>query len=229
MHKLHDTTEVPIVKFVDWLGIARAKFYEWRRRYGKANEHNAKIPRDHWTELWERQAIIDYFDQHPLEGYRRLTFMMLDDDIVAVSPATTYRVLRAAGRLDRHRPKPSTKGTGFVQPLGPHRHSHRPLQQPPFAQRHRLRHPARQTPRPRDRDLGRPRPQARGSPRPPPQEPRTGDPAVDPPPPDEMKPLRARNHRESGEVHGHQRMRMRHGVNVDRQRERCGRFYILAP
>jgi transposase InsO family protein len=50
--------------------------------------------------------------------------MMLDDDVVAVSPATVYRGLRAAGRLDRHRPKPSTKGTGFVQPLGPHMHWH---------------------------------------------------------------------------------------------------------
>ena len=112
------------MKFVEWLGIARAKFYEWRRRYGKANEHNAKIPRDHWTELWEREAIVAYFDLHPLEGYRRLTFMMLDDDIVAVSPATVYRVLRAAGRLDRNRPKPTKKGTGFVQPFGPHVHWH---------------------------------------------------------------------------------------------------------
>ena len=112
------------MKFVDWLDIARAKFYEWRRRYGKINEHNGKIPRDHWIELWERQAIIDYFDQHPLEGYRRLTFMMLDDDIVAVSPATVYRVLRAAGRLDCHSHKPTKKGTGFVQPLGPHMHWH---------------------------------------------------------------------------------------------------------
>ena len=124
MHRLAEKTEVPLVKFVDWLGIARAKFYEWRRRYGKANEHNGKIPRDHWIELWERDAIIAYFDQHPLEGYRRLTFMMLDEGIVAVSPATVYRVLRAAGRLDRHRPKPSTKGTGFVQPPGPHMHWH---------------------------------------------------------------------------------------------------------
>ena len=124
MHKLSEKTEVPIVKFVDWLGIARAKFYEWRRRYGKLNEHNGKTPRDHWIEPWERQAIVHYFDTHPLEGYRRLTFMMLDDDVVAVSPATAYRVLRAAGRLDRHRPKPSKKGTGFVQPLGPHVHWH---------------------------------------------------------------------------------------------------------
>jgi putative transposase len=41
--------------------------------------------------------------------------MMLDDDIVAVSPATVYRVLRTAGRLDRNRPKPT---------FGPHVHWH---------------------------------------------------------------------------------------------------------
>jgi len=124
VHRLAEKTEVPLVKFVDWLDIARAKFYEWRRRYGKVNEHNGKIPRDHWLELWERAAIVDYFDQHPLEGYRRLTFMMLDDDIVAVSPATVYRVLRDAGRLDRRPHTPTKKGTGFVQPLGPHMHWH---------------------------------------------------------------------------------------------------------
>lgn len=50
--------------------------------------------------------------------------MMLDQDIVAVSPATVYRVLSAAGRLDRWNRKPSRKGTGFEQPDGPHRHWH---------------------------------------------------------------------------------------------------------
>ena len=45
--------------------------------------------------------LIDYFDCHPLDGYRRLTFMMLDEDVVALSPLTTYRVLSKAGRLDR--------------------------------------------------------------------------------------------------------------------------------
>ena len=50
--------------------------------------------------------------------------MMLDADVVAVSPSTTYRVLRAAGLLDRHNPRPSKKGTGFVQPLSPHMHWH---------------------------------------------------------------------------------------------------------
>ncbi len=75
MHRLAEKTEVPIVKFVDWLGIVRSKFYGWRARYGKANEHNGKVPRDQWIEPWERTAIIDYFDKHPLEGYRRLVFV----------------------------------------------------------------------------------------------------------------------------------------------------------
>lgn len=58
-----------------------------------ANEHNCQIPRDWWLEDWEKKAIVDYHDNHPLDSYRRLTFMMLDEDIVAVSPSTTGRVL----------------------------------------------------------------------------------------------------------------------------------------
>lgn len=50
--------------------------------------------------------------------------MMLDDDVVAVSPATVYRVLKAAGRLDRRGPSSSSKGTGFNQPDSPHQHWH---------------------------------------------------------------------------------------------------------
>jgi transposase InsO family protein len=50
--------------------------------------------------------------------------MMLDADVVACSPASVYRVLKAAGLLDRHNRKPSSKGTGFAQPLRPHEHWH---------------------------------------------------------------------------------------------------------
>lgn len=117
-------TELSVTRLVGWIGIARGKYFDWRDRYGKANEHNALVPRDHWIESWEREAIIDYFDRHPLEGYRRLTFMMLDEDVVAVSPATSYRVLSKAGRLDHWNRTPSKKGTGFVQPLRPHEHWH---------------------------------------------------------------------------------------------------------
>lgn len=116
--------EIPAQQLLAWLELGTSKFHSWKNRYGKANEHNGQIPRDHWLEDWEKAAILDYHDRHPLEGYRRLTFMMLDEDVVAASPATVYRVLKANRRLDRHKFSPSKKGTGFVQPLKPHEHWH---------------------------------------------------------------------------------------------------------
>ena len=115
---------MPAARFVPWLGIARSKFFDWRRRYGRANEHNALVPRDHWIEPWERSAIIEFYLAHATDGYRRVTFMMLDANVVAVSPATTYRVLSRAGLMRRWNTAPSKKGTGFEQPLQPHEHWH---------------------------------------------------------------------------------------------------------
>ena len=43
--------------------------------------------------------------------------MMLDADIVAVSPSSVWRVLGQAGLLTKWNGKPSKKGTGFEQPL----------------------------------------------------------------------------------------------------------------
>jgi putative transposase len=116
--------ELPARRLLGWLELGTSKFHQWKQRYGKANEHNGQVPRDWWLEPWEKQAILDYHDRHPLDGYRSLTFMMLDDDVVAVSPSSVYRVLKQAGRLDRRNSVPSKKGTGFVQPLAPHRHWH---------------------------------------------------------------------------------------------------------
>ena len=119
-----EKTEIPAGRFIAWLGIAPSKFYSWRGRYGCVNEHNAWVPRDFWLQEWEKQAILDFYRQHPLQGYRRLTFMMLDADIVAVSPSSVWRVLSRAGLLRKWRGKTSLKGTGFQQPLQPHQHWH---------------------------------------------------------------------------------------------------------
>ena len=119
-----EKTEIPARRFIGWLGIAKSKFHNWRARYGKVNEHNGKIPRDFWLEDWEKRAIIEFRHAHPDEGYRRLTFMMLDADVVAVGPTSVWRLLREAGLLRRWNGKPSKKGTGFVQPLSPHEHWH---------------------------------------------------------------------------------------------------------
>ncbi len=119
-----ERTDIAVERFVRWLGISASKFFAWRQRYGRVNEHNAWIPRDHWLTPLEREKIIAYHQQNPDEGYRRLTYMMLDADIVAVSPATAFRVLREAGLLRRWNVKPSKKGHGFQQPLVPHEHWH---------------------------------------------------------------------------------------------------------
>ena len=119
-----EKTEIGAGHFIRWLGITASKFYSWRKRYGCVNEHNGWIPRDFWLAEWEKQAIIDFHRKNPLEGYRRLTFMMLDADVVAVSPSSVWRVLSQAGLLGKWNGKPSKKGTGFEQPSEPHQHWH---------------------------------------------------------------------------------------------------------
>ena len=119
-----EKTEIGAGRFIEWLGLRTSKFYDWSERYGKANEHNAWVPRDFWLEDWEKKAIVDFHLKNPLEGYRRLTFMMLDQDVVAVSPSSVWRVLGQAGLLAKWNGTPSKKGTGFAQPPAAHEHWH---------------------------------------------------------------------------------------------------------
>ena len=91
IHHWAGRTELPLRRLLRWLGVARSQFDRWRRRAGTPNRHNGRIPRDFWLEDWEKQAIIGFHFKNPLEGYRRLTFMMLDADIVAVSPTSAGR------------------------------------------------------------------------------------------------------------------------------------------
>jgi hypothetical protein len=73
-----EQTEIYVERLLSWIGLSSRKFRDWPQRYGKVNEHNFKVPRDHWLEDWEKKAIVDFYGQYPLEGYRRLCFMMLD-------------------------------------------------------------------------------------------------------------------------------------------------------
>ncbi len=63
-----DRTELAASQLLHWLGLGTSKFHDWKDRYGKVNEHNGTVPRDWWLEDWEKRAIVDYHDRHPLEG-----------------------------------------------------------------------------------------------------------------------------------------------------------------
>jgi len=111
-------------KLIAWSGLSRNRFYDWGKRKGQANQHNAPIPKSHWILEWERKAIIQFATEHLEAGYRRITYLMLDQDVVAVSPSSTYRVLLKAGLLNPRQFGPSKKGTGFEQPIAAHEHWH---------------------------------------------------------------------------------------------------------
>lgn len=107
-----------------WIGIGRGKYEDWRSRFGKVNEHNAWVPRDHWLTEDEIMRITHFARANPTEGYRRMTFLMLDQDVVACSPSSVYRVLKKAGLLAGQTPHVTKKGTGYVQPLQAHQEWH---------------------------------------------------------------------------------------------------------
>ena len=121
-----EKAELPVRTFLTGFSLHPSKYHSWRDRYGKDNFHNGKIARDHWLEDWERQAIVTFSEQNQGERYRPLAYRMLDADIVAVSPATVYRVLKGAGRIPPRwgTSKTTSKGKGFTQPLLPHEHWH---------------------------------------------------------------------------------------------------------
>lgn len=112
-------------EIINMIGIKPSRFYNWCMRKGIPNQHNGKQPRSHWILPEEREAIIKFCRNRLGEGYRRLTYMMLDLDVAAVSPSTTYRVLKEAGLLNRWSTKRTvSKGQGFDHPDGPHKHWH---------------------------------------------------------------------------------------------------------
>lgn len=129
---LKDSSHLSLASLIGFLGIARCKFYAWKDRYGKENKHNGKMPKKHWLTPEEVEAIIDYARKKIpggcyflKNGYRRLTYMMIDDDVAAASPATVYRILKKEGLLNRWNTKrKGSKGSGYNQPTGPHREWH---------------------------------------------------------------------------------------------------------
>ena|SRR5437870_3729074 len=51
-----EKTEISAGRFISWLGVTASKFYNWRQRDGRVNEHNGWVPRDFWLEAWEKEA-----------------------------------------------------------------------------------------------------------------------------------------------------------------------------
>lgn len=114
-----------ILRSLKLLKISPSKYYNWVERKGLPNQINRDTPNSTWLLPEENEMIVSFCQDKIEAGYRRLSYMMLDEDIVAASPSTVFRVLKRNDLLNRWSIKtPSSKGTGFIQPLKPNEHWH---------------------------------------------------------------------------------------------------------
>lgn len=104
--ELVDRTRVrsgwPVKRTLRELGIAASSYFAWTVRPTLAAAY--QMPKGLCEPLpQEKAAVCAFALEHPDDGYRRLTWMLLDADIAALSASSVYRTLRDAGLNRRWR------------------------------------------------------------------------------------------------------------------------------
>ena len=105
------------------LGLPRSRYYAWREREREAllDDLSPGIRSSPYAILEEEKAaVIRYALEHPRDGYRRLTWMMVDEDVAYLSESSVYRVLSLLYRWKRSQ----RTGTPPPEPTGPNQRWH---------------------------------------------------------------------------------------------------------
>jgi len=121
-------TGIAVTQLIKQIGINTATYYNWQERK-ECNHLEDKKPvgRNPMRLLyWEKENIRDFYSEHQGKGYRRITYMMLDKNIVCVSPSTVYRFLRGEGLLYRWA-QSSSIGKRPAMPTAPNQKWHTDL------------------------------------------------------------------------------------------------------
>jgi putative transposase len=111
------------------LSLPKSRYYDWRDREQEALLEDlftgaraspyAILPE-------EKMAVLQYALEHPKDGYRRLAWMMIDEDVAYVSPSSVYRILRDADLLYRWK-RSRRSGTAPPEPTAPNQRWHTDL------------------------------------------------------------------------------------------------------
>jgi len=102
VHQTRRRSGWPVKRTLRALDIAPSTFFAWSGAASLAPSY--RPPRNLFEPLpAEKARLCEYALAHPADGYRRLTWMMLDEGIVALSEASVYRILREAGLNRRWR------------------------------------------------------------------------------------------------------------------------------
>lgn len=110
------------------LGLSRARYREWTKRaaVGTLADRRPVAPSRDGILPEEKAAVIGYALAHPKDGYRRLTWQMIDADVAYVSESSVYRILNDANLLARWK-RSSRAGEAPAKPTQPHDRWHTDL------------------------------------------------------------------------------------------------------
>ncbi len=109
VERAQEHSSQPLGRILSELGLTRSVYYDWLEREKAGNlADRLVVPRSPLSALPEEiEAAVAYARAHPREGYRRLAWMMIDEDIVYLAPSTVYRILDKYNLLCRwKRPEP---------------------------------------------------------------------------------------------------------------------------
>lgn len=121
---MHMRTGIAVKLLASFAGVSKSTWQEWKKRTGEPTKHNGNLPKYHWLTPAEQTAIISYCKERFEHGYRRLTYMMIDENIAAASCSAVYNTLKKADLTKKWVSKPDDAKKGFEQPTKIHEHWH---------------------------------------------------------------------------------------------------------
>ena len=86
------------------LALSKSRYHGWQRRARREKlEDSATMKGERLDQLLseEKRSVTAYARSHPRDGYRRLAWQMIDEDVAFLSPSSVYRVLNEADLLSR--------------------------------------------------------------------------------------------------------------------------------
>lgn len=100
-------SDVSVRSILDQLGISPATYYRWTARAEADRLADDRTRRVRFTvppTPAECVAVREFACAHPLMGYKRLTWAMIDQNIASLRPGQVYQVLQQADLLRRRPP-----------------------------------------------------------------------------------------------------------------------------
>ena len=132
-----------VLQFVTWLrcrtglsarAVCRGLELQWSRyqRWLRRTRQNAGLEDRHAPPErhpdsplpWEVTAVIEHALAHPKDGYRRLAWQMVDQDVVCLSESAVYRILSERDLLHRWARSGGSGGNAPPPPKAPHERWH---------------------------------------------------------------------------------------------------------